>query len=598
MTDAIRHRGPDGEGAFVGASVALGHRRLAIIDPAGGAQPMFSDCRSIVVVCNGEIYNYVELRSKLQRRGYQFKTRSDTEVILRAYEDRGVQCLDEFNGMFALAIWDARDQSLCLARDRLGEKPLFYHHDADRGRLVFASELKSLLKHPDIRPEVSATALDDYLAYGYLPGDTCIFRGIAKVPAASRLIWRRGTVTLESYWSLQFGGAPVSDEREAVDELERRLRESVRIRLRSDVPLGVFLSGGVDSSAVVALASQVSSNGRLKTYSVGFDSAEHDELRFARLVADRFGTDHEEIRVSDHDISVLPDLVYHLDEPFADPSALPTYYVCREARRGVTVCLSGDGADEVFGGYGRYLTALRHRRIERITPNTVKRICRRAAAALPNFVRGKGALERVGLTGEAMYFAQCCKFTHDERRALFRSRWADSTRNSPRLYEPFFRERDSRPLLTILQHIDQATYLPDDILVKVDRMSMKNSLEVRVPFLDHTVVEFANSLDPRLKVRGRVGKYLLKRMLAEYLPAACLARPKMGFGIPIKHWFRGALEGYARELLLAHDAAIRRWFQPAVVQKLIDQHQFGGRDLSRKIWTLLVLELWFKEFRV
>ena len=595
MTGTLSHRGPDADGFYFDEHVALGHRRLSIIDLDGGVQPMVDTDHDRVTVFNGEIYNYRELRRDLGTRGHHFRTMSDTEVILHAYADRGVHCLEDFNGMFALGLWDPADRTFLAARDRLGEKPFYYHFSEDRGRLIFASELKALLKHPEVSAEMSMPALDDYLAYGYVPADRCIIAGIAKLSPGWRLVWRAGRLTLDSYWNVSSDVRFVSDEHELVDELEQRLRESIRIRLRSDVPLGVFLSGGVDSSAVVALAGQETS-GKVKTFSVGFSNRSHNELDYAREVADVFQTDHQELMVEDHNIDVLPDVVYHLDEPMADPSVLPTYYVCREARRHVTVCLSGDGGDELFAGYTRYGQAMRHQRWDRFTRYGIQQLAGALHGVLPRHVRGKGALERMAAGGAARYFAQCCKFTVDERVNLFQPEFSGSVSPNPWLFDRGFDLNNGDPLVTILQCLDQKTYLPDDILTKVDRMSMQNSLEVRVPFLDHTLVEFANRIPPAWKLRHGVGKYIVKKMLSKYLPYAFLNRRKMGFGIPIKHWFRDSLVGYAQDILLSPGTVSAQWIRPDGVRRIVDEHRRGGRDQSRKIWALLVLELWARRF--
>lgn len=592
MTAALTHRGPDGDGIYLDGRTGLGHRRLSIIDVDGGAQPMYNEDRSVVIVFNGEIYNYLELKPDLVRKGHQFRTTCDTEVILHLYEEMGPRCVELLNGMFAFAIWDTRDQTLLLARDRLGEKPLYYREDG--GRLAFASELKSLLKVPGLKPEVSLEALDDYLAYGYVPGDRCIIRGVAKLPPGCTLTWKDGRSAVRRYWDVHFEDGDDLEENEWIEELDRRLRESIRIRLRSDVPLGVFLSGGVDSSGVVALASQEAGR-RIQTFSIGFEEADFSEIRHARRVAERYNTDHREIIVRDRDISVLPDLAYHLDEPFADPSALPTYYVCREARRFVTVCLSGDGGDEVFAGYTRYSDALRYRRMDRFARLGVKQLCGLVAGTVPRHLPGSGLVQRVAASGSRRWFAQNQKFTAAERRELFRPDMKVRVREDPWLFEPFF-EQGNQDLVSRLQHADQKTYLPDDILVKVDRMSMKNSLEVRVPLLDHTLVEFANRAPSHYKLRDGSGKYLLKRMLASHLPGDLLRRPKRGFGIPIRRWFRGSLNGFARETLTGRNARLAGWLNPAAVERVLRDRERGGRDLSEGVWALLMFELWCRRF--
>ncbi len=597
MNDVLTHRGPDGDGIHAGNHVILGHRRLSIIDLGGGAQPMYNDDRSLVITFNGEIYNYVEIKADLEKKGHTFATDSDTEVILHLYADKGINCVDDLNGMFAFAIWDEKNNTLFAARDRLGEKPLYYHHDRKSGRLVFASELKAVLLDNRINRKLSATALDDYLAYGYVPLDRCIVDGVQKLPPGHRLVWQDGCVRTDAYWDTSFPERTISNEQEWVDELSHRIAESVRIRLRSDVPLGVFLSGGIDSSAVVAVASEVSGR-RVKTFSVGFQEADFDEMQYARMVVDKYNTDHQEIIVKDSDISILPDLVYHLDEPFADPSALPTYHVCREARQHVTVCLSGDGADEVFAGYGRYKEAQRHQKWHGVTDFGIRQLASVVPKLLPRHTPGRGAIERVAARGPDLYYAQMCKFTLDERTSLFRPEYHPDVHRSPWLFEPYFAGRNGSSIVTTLQHADQKTYLPDDILVKVDRMSMKTSLEVRVPFLDHTLVEFVNGVTADWKLRDGVSKYVLKQSVGPRLPEPLLKRKKMGFGIPIKHWFRGSLQSHAKEVLLSSNSRAQNWLSPAAIESVIGDHQKGGRDLSRKIWALLVFEHWCQKFNV
>ncbi len=594
MTRTLRHRGPDGEGTYLNDVVGLGHRRLSIIDLATGSQPMFNEDRSIAIVFNGEIYNYLELKPDLERKGHKFTTTSDTEVILHLYEDMGTRCLEVLNGMFAFALWDGRRRRLMLARDRLGEKPLFYRF-VD-GRLTYASELKALLKDPSFQPEISLPALDDYLAYGYVPHDRCILQGVNKLLPGHRLVWQDGRITIDKYWDVCFDETPVDDERAWLEELERRLRQAVRIRLRSDVPLGVFLSGGVDSSGIVALASQESA-GRLKTFSVGFNEADFDELHYARMVADRYETDHHEIVVSDHDLGVLPDIVHHLDEPFADPSALPTYYICREARRQVTVCLSGDGGDEAFAGYQRYRQAMKYRRFDSVAMAPLRHVCGLLARVMPAYIRGKGMLQRIAATGADRYFSQCEKFSAAERRQLFREDALEAVHDAPWLFAPYFASSNGRHLVTTLQHTDQKTYLPDDILVKTDRMSMQSSLEVRVPLLDHTLVEFVNKAPASLKLGVAGGKYALKKVLEPHLPADVLHRKKQGFGIPIKHWFRGDMDALARDLLLSPSSKSSRLFRKEAIVAILRGHRRGMRDLSRKLWALLVFEQWCRNYQ-
>ena len=589
MRDTLTHRGPDGAGEFVGEGVGLAHRRLSIIDLGGGTQPMENEDGSLVLVFNGEIYNYLELKPDLESRGHRFRTTSDTEVILHLYEELGPACVEALNGMFAFALWDKRERRLLLARDRLGKKPLYYQQLGDS--LIFASELKALRQHPRVEARISPTALDDYLAYGYVPYDRCILEGVQKLPPGCTLRWEQGEARVERYWDVTFVTATGPDEATWIEELEDLLRQAIRIRLRSDVPLGVFLSGGADSSAIAALASFESAS-KVKTFSIGFDERDYDELAYARLIAERYGTEHHELIVRDHDLAVLPELVYHLDEPFADPSALPTYYVCREARKHVTVCLSGDGGDEVFAGYTRYEQAQRHNRWDGLRGLGVSKLCGVVSGLVPRAVPGRGTLERLAVLGAQRYALQVGIFSATERRELLRGDLRQVVQADGALFAPYFDSDGERDLVTRLQHADQKTYLPDDILVKVDRMSMQNSLEVRAPLLDYRVVEFANSIPSTLKLPAGQLKGLLKKMLAPYLPEAVLRRRKMGFGIPIKHWFRGARRRYAHELLLGSDARSRCLLDPGAVERLLRDHERGGRDLSPKVWALVTLEHW------
>ncbi len=588
MTDVIRHRGPDGDGIHITGNIGLGHRRLSIIDLGGGAQPMANATGDLIVTFNGEIYNYVELMGDLRSDGYTFQTSSDTEVILHAYAAHGDGCVEHFNGMFAFALWDDRQRRLLIARDRMGKKPLYYHFD--NGRLIYSSELKALLQHPRVPTEVCPHALDEYLAYGYVPEDRCIIRGVKKLPPGCLLTWQDGRIEIKHYWDVHFNDEQPTDERAWVAELENLLRDAVRIRLRSDVPLGVFLSGGVDSSAIVALASQESDT-QLRTFAIGFDEAEFDELHYARMVADRYKTDHTEIVVRDHDLSMLSDIVYHLDEPFADPSALPTYYVCREARKHVTVCLSGDGGDEVFAGYSRYRHALAQAKWDWLLNLGGRGLAKSASRIVPRHWRGRGMIDRAASRGAARYALQIGIFDESERAALLGSD-ASRIQSAGALFAPYFANRNGHSLTTVLQHVDQKSYLPDDILVKVDRMSMQNSLEVRAPLLDYRVVEFVNKVSAGWKIRDGQAKHALKKLLEPHLPHDVLYRKKMGFGIPIKHWFRGRQKEYVRELLLSSESRATEWIDRTSVERLLDDHVRGQRDLSQKIWAIVVFEHW------
>jgi asparagine synthase (glutamine-hydrolysing) len=586
MTSSLLHRGPDGEGFLLRDNVAFGHRRLSIIDPAGGDQPIYNEDGTIGIVFNGEIYNYVELTATLIHRGHRFSTNSDTEVIVHLYEEYGERCVDHLRGMFAFAIWDGRRPSVLLARDRLGIKPLFYHLSADR--LVFASELKAVLQDPTVPRHLNLSAVESYLAYGYVPGDRCIFEEISKLPPGHTLTWSNGRVRIAQYWDISFDDHRGRSEMDYSEELLPALQEAVGLHMRSDVPVGILLSGGVDSSAVVALASSQLSS-KIKTFSVGFAEQDFSELAWARRVADRYKTDHFELVLRDRDISLLPDIVSQLDEPFADPSAVPTYFICREAARHVRVCLSGDGADEIFAGYTRYRNALAYRYVDWVPRPARQAVSACVGSLMPAELWGRGLIDRVGMGGSDRYLGFVGVFSPNESAALLSV--PPSSSRITRSLDPYFAS-DDRDLLTRMQHADQKTYLPDDILVKVDRMSMQNSLEIRPPFLDHRIVEFGNKCPPHLKLRGGIGKHILKQSLREYLPPDILHRRKMGFGIPLKYWFRDGFEGLAENMLLGASSRSASFLSRNQVTDLLRAQQHGARDLTRRIWSLVMLEQW------
>ncbi len=595
MTTALVHRGPDADGFLVRGNIGFGFRRLSIIDLIGGDQPIHNEDGTVGIVFNGEIYNYVELMGDLIARGHRFTTKSDTEVIVHLYEEYGERCVDHLRGMFAFAIWDDRRRSVLLARDRLGIKPLFYWATDDR--LVFASELKSILQDPRIPRTLSIDAVQSYLAYGYVPGDRCILKGISKLPPGHTLTWHDGRVRIAKYWDVNFASPSTSkdghyNEAHYIEELLPALKEAVALHMRSDVPVGILLSGGVDSSTLVALASSELS-WPVKTFSVGFPEQDYSELGWARRIADRYKTDHVEIVVRDRDVSILPDIVWHLDEPFADPSALPTYFVCREAARHVRVCLTGDGADEVFGGYTRYLSALSYRHVDWLPRPIRQAVCASVGSVMPTAMWGSGLLKRIGMDGADRYLDSVGVFSVKESAALLSIK-PGSPRTTQTL-DPYFMD-DRRDLLTQMQHADQKTYLPDDILVKADRMSMQNSLEIRPPFLDHRIVELGNRCPPDLKVRHGVGKYILKQSVNDYLPSETLHRRKMGFGIPIKYWFRDGLNGFAEDMLLSPSARSVSFLNRRVVADLLQAQRRGMRDFSRRIWSLVMLEQWCRSY--
>ncbi len=591
MNDKISHRGPDGSGFFSCESLGLGHRRLSIIDLAEGDQPIYNEDGSVVIVFNGEIYNYKELRKELIDKGHHFKTHSDTEVIVHLYEDKGIECLEQLNGMFAFALWDKKKQSLFVARDRLGEKPLYYQNE--KGRFTFASELKAILVDPLVERKIDISVVDDYLAYGYVPSPKTIISKVKKLPPAHYLLIENGNVRIEKYWDLSIN-PPKQDISEA--EYKERFRElindSVKLRLRSDVPVGAFLSGGVDSSFTVALASQQADK-PISTFSVGFKEQDFDELSYASKVARQYNTDHHEIILDEIDLTLFPEMVAHFDEPFGDASAIPTYYVTREAAKHVKVCLSGDAGDELFCGYTRYNHEPLEKVLDKIPASLRKAAFSSVAHALPDHLPGKGLLQRMATSGNIRWQGKVGPFSPGERSSLFRPEHRPNI-SEEWLFKEFFSAGSSS--VSDFMLADQATYLPDDILVKVDRNSMWHGLEVRVPFLDHRIVEFANQLPFDLKKRNGVQKYLIKELLKDMVPKEILTRPKKGFGLPLKYWLRDKYYDYSRELLLSPNSACSEYFDPAVIERLIDDNAKGKRDLSRRLWTLMWLEQWLRNF--
>lgn len=594
MCDAIRHRGPDDEGLWVGEDVGLGMRRLSIIDLATGHQPIHNEDRTVWTVFNGEIYNFAELRRDLESRGHHFYTASDTEVIVHAYEEWGRAAVSRFRGMFGLAVWDTRTRELLLARDRMGIKPLHYTVRGDR--LYFGSEIKSILCAPDVPRALDADALDHYLSFLYTPRDGSIFRDIRKLPPGHLLTWRAGTLRVEQYWQMPADEPFDGPEQDAVDGLRAVLADSVRAHMVSDVPLGAFLSGGIDSSLVVALASQLTS--RLKTFSIGFDEAAFNELDYARLVAEHCGTDHHELVVRPDGAVILDDVIAHFDEPFADASALPTWYVSQMARREVTVVLSGDGGDELFGGYERYMPDPRVAAIDRVSPVGIRRVAALAADRLPHGTRGKQFLQHAGKDNRGRYLDAISSFTSDEKRALLSGdvcRQIEGGGAEPVLARHFDRY-SGLPWSSQMMRFDTDTYLPDDVLTKVDRMSMAHSIESRVPLLDNEVVAFAAALPAALKINNGRQKHVLKEAAAPLLPAAILDRPKQGFAVPLGAWFRGSLRELFADTLLSTRGLQRGYFQPHFVRRLVDEHLSGRRDHTYRLWQLVVFERWHQSY--
>ena len=603
LTATLSHRGPDADGYFFGEGAALGHRRLSIIDLSTGDQPIYNEDGSKVVVFNGEIYNFQALRSELEGYGHHFSTASDTEVILHAWEQYGDDFVGRLRGMFALAVWDLRRRRLLLARDRVGKKPLYYAHDAER--LLFGSELKAVVADPSVKRAISLEAVDEYLTFGAVPAPRTIYQQVHQLPPAHYLVWEAGRARTVEYWDVTYSRAPARSAEDWLEEFESIMDEAVRLRLISDVPLGAFLSGGVDSTAVVA-AMSAASDRPVATTTVTFGERAFDEAPHARAVARALGTDHQEIVVAPRALDILPTLVWHLDEPFADSSAIPTYYVARAARQRVTVALSGDGGDEVFAGYEwRYGLNLLEDRIRRRIPGVIRRNGIGPLAAiwpkadrLPRPLRWKHMLRNLSLEPEAAYFHDMSRFTPAEKLDLF----TPGLRRSLHEHDPFvaFRAHFDRVRgadhLNRLLYVDLKTWLANDILVKVDRMAMASSLEVRSPLLDHHVIEFAAKLPPDLKFRNGTAKYLLKRYAERRAPASVIHRPKQGFSIPLADWLRTDLRPLGEDMLLSDRALGRGYFRPEMVHAMWRRHQERSRDHSRHLWALMVLELWHRLF--
>jgi len=602
MCDAIRHRGPDDDGFYVNGPVGLGMRRLAIIDLKSGKQPIHNQDRSSWIVFNGEIYNYLELREKLEKLGHTFYTNSDTEAIVHAYDQYGADCPKHLRGMFAFAIWNETNQELFLARDRVGKKPLLYAQI--EGDLVFGSEFSSLLLHPQISRDVNLEALDHYLSFMCIPAPMTAYRAIRKLEPGNWLRWRKGEVTTERYWKPDFSKKLKIDEQEAGEQTVEILRDAVRCRLMSEVPLGAFLSGGIDSSAVVALMSQESSE-RIKTFSIGFDEQDFSELHHARRVAEHVGADHHEFVVRPDAVEVLPLLVEHYGEPYADSSAVPTYYVARETRKHVTVALNGDGGDESFAGYERYAAMQLAERYRKLPSFLRESVIQEVVARVPASELGRGRVkafkrfvQAASLPKVDRYMRWMSTFNSDLKTSLYSDSFRQELRgNQPvDLLRPWFAHVNGSGIVDAALQADIMTYLPNDLLVKVDIATMAVSLEARSPFLDHHLIEFAASLPEKFKLRGLTTKYLLKKILRKLLPSENISRRKMGFGVPIGHWFRGTMQPFLREVLLSERAVSRGLFKPEVVRSLIDQHARSERDHSHQLWTFLMLELWFQRF--
>ncbi len=601
MCDLLAHRGPDGEGVWCDGPVGLGHRRLAIIDLSPlGRQPMATDDGAVTITFNGEIYNFRELRAELEGLGHRFRSHSDTEVILAAYRQWDVACVPRLAGMFAFVLWDAPRRRVFAARDRVGKKPFFYRLDADG--LAFASEPKALLADPSFEPRVDLQAISHYLSYQYIPAPRSGFDGVRKLPPGHTLMVEDGRVSLNRYWRLSYRHKTPMTEAEAVEALAGHLRRAVKRRLVSDVPLGAFLSGGIDSGLVVSFMAECL-DAPVRTFSIGFREKAYNELPAARLVAERYGTAHREFVVRPNAIDLLPQLVWHYGEPYADSSALPTYILAELTRRHVTVALNGDAGDENFGGYDRYVAIALASRFDRLPI-----AARRAVAALTGTAASMFSNRRVqrahrfavGLASQDLprrYGWWMMHFTPEVKAHLctpeFRAAAPD---DSYALLDEVFSSSDATDLVERILDADVRTYLADDLLVKVDIATMAHALEGRSPFLDHELMEFAAALPSALKVRGGEKKRLLRRLAAKRLPEQLLSLPKKGFGVPIDHWFRHELRDFARDTLLDGRLAGRGYFDMRVVARMLEDHASGRATWHLQLWNLLMLELWHRMF--
>ena len=611
MARALSHRGPEDEGFYFFqteerpfVSVALGHRRLKIIDLSERAhQPLSDETGKIWVVFNGEIYNYRELRAELLQKGHPFRSSSDTEVLVHLYKEEGIDCVKRLDGMFAFALWDETKKLLLLARDPVGKKPLFYTENSQG--VAFASELKALLKDLDFRKEIDDEAIDEYLSLHYIPGPRTIFQGVKKLLPGHILVYQSGKTDVVPYWAVTKSEEDVK-EGKAAEKLIALLEEATRKRLVSDVPLGVFLSGGIDSSAIVAMMRRISPRGTIRTFSIGFEESRYDERPFAKRVAGLFKTDHHEFLMKPDLLEVLPKIVWSLDEPFADSSVLPTFYLAKDTRREVTVALNGDGGDELFGGYERYAANVLSAWLQK---NHLALPFRAFASFAELFSNGEA--DRIDASIRLKRFSGALSSLPAERYLNWVGLFSQEEREE--LYTPAFREKVSLkgapqfladcygrfsgiPFSAATPLVDLVSYLPNDLLVKADRMTMAHALEGRSPFLDKALVTFAATLPFSMKVRGVTTKYLLKRSLAPFLPKDILNRKKQGFGVPVGRWFRGELREMVQELLLGERFLERGLFRRQALERLIERHLSGKEDLGARLWGLVTLELWHRLF--
>jgi asparagine synthase (glutamine-hydrolysing) len=598
MCRVIRHRGPDDQGIMLKDGIVLGMRRLSIIDLVGGRQPISGEDGLVTVVFNGEIYNFRELKGDLGRSGHRFKTNSDTEAIVHAYEQYGQSCVDRLRGMFAFALWDDRNRQLFVARDRAGEKPFYYTITSD-GTFVFGSELKSLLEYPGVNREIDPAALDAYFSLGYVPDPLSIFRNIHKLPPGNHLTFSSRGVAIEQYWDFKYEAVgPLPRAEDCLEELRELLDEAVRIRLVSDVPLGAFLSGGIDSSTIVGLMAR-HMNQPVKTFSIGFHEDSYNELKYARVTATKFGTDHHEFFVTPEICEVVDQLVWHLDEPFADQAAIPNYVVSKLAREHVKVVLSGDGGDELFAGYTRYVTEHRRKNFAQLPRFVRERMMQPLSDRLPHGTLGRNYLYNIALDPIDRYLDSVSVFTRLNRRLLYTGDFGEQVGYDGYLAKRF-REYGAKvktgDSLDQLLYIDSKTYLPGDILTKVDRTSMAVSLEARAPLLDHRLIDFVTRVPASMKMVGLETKHLFKQAVNGLVPEEILNRPKQGFGVPIQQWINQQLRERIRDTLMDQRTRQRGYVEPGYIDILLEEHERGRRDHSVGLWALLMLELWHRQF--
>ena len=602
MCDLLAHRGPDGEGIYQKGNLGFAHRRLAVIDLSEAAkQPMVHENGKFVITYNGEIYNFQSLRRKLEELGHRFYSESDTEVVLASYQEYGTKCVEYLRGVFAFGIWDEGQNRLFLARDRVGKKPLYYwiNHDG----IAFASEPKAFFADPHFKPVVNQEAISHYLTYSYVPAPWSAFQGLQKLPPAHVLVLQNEKIHIERYWKLSYSTTFLGSFQEAQQELLAQLKEATRLRLISDVPLGAFLSGGIDSSLIVALMAELGVS-RIQTFSIGFDEQAYNELPYANLVAQQYDTDHHEFVVTPNATEIFQKLVWFYNEPFADSSAIPTLYLAEMTKRHVTVALNGDGGDENLLGYDRYVASLLGSRYDRL-PKPMRQILEWGTQFLPEASKSKTILSRLkrfvsvlSETPERRYGYWICHFDPILKKHLCTDEFMENGgfSDSFELLVDAFQSSDAKEFLNRLADVDVNMYLPDDLLVKVDIASMAHGLEARSPFLDHHVMEFCATLPPSMKLKGRDTKYVLKQAVQSLLPAKILNRPKMGFGVPLDHWFRQDLREMAYDILLSPQAVQRGYFHRDVVETMLDEHVAMTKNWHFRLWNLLMLELWHRTY--